>query len=796
MLGSPNVRQVSDTMSKGGASVAGAGPKRPPKSAVGGADKQAQHAFDQAGNDLRKRLYRAELLLEVSQSCAGYETLTEVLEKLLSISTKETKAERGTLFLNDAETGELYSLVTGGGPVRELRILNDSGIAGFVFQSGKGVIIHDAYADPRFDRSIDSQTGYTTKNIVCAPVRTVGGEVIGVIQALNKTRGKFSRQDLLLLEAMTSQAAVALRSIQQVERMRRSHLQEMAFLNVVSDMTGELDLDKLLARVMGEAMLMLKAERSTLFLNDEKANELFSRTAQGDRVGEIRFPNHVGIAGAVFSSGQTVNIPHTYADLRFYPAFDKQTGFFTRAVLCVPVMNKSGKIIGVTQVLNKRGGPFTDEDEQRLKAFTAQVAIALENAKLFNDVQNMKNYAEGMLESMSNAVITLDEDGKTETCNAAGLGIMAVEPADIIGKAAAEYFNDDNAWILEKVQMVRETQRSEVMMDRPMLFKEEKHSVNATVLPLISVGTDQPLGILIMLEDISSEKRMKSTMARYMDPGLADQLMAGGVDLLGGIETTATVLFSDVRGFTTLTEALGPQGTVALMNEYFTIMVECITVQGGLLDKYIGDAIMAVFGVPVEHDDDEDRAVRAAIAMLRNLDAWNIERSSKGQIPVHIGIGLNTDLIVSGNIGSPTRMNYTVIGDGVNLASRLESACKQYAANLLISEYTFKKLKGTYRVRDIDEVIVQGKTEPVRVYEVLDHHDDRTFPNLMEVLGHFKEGRQHFAAGSWDRAAASFRQALAAHPHDKLSDIYIRRCELMKANPPDHRDGVWKLESK
>ena len=749
-----------------------------------------------ADDDLRKRLYRAELLLQVSESCAGLETLTDVLEQVLLIMTRETNAERSTLFLNDAETGELYSRVVKGGPVREIRILNDSGIAGLVFQTGEAMIIHDTYSDPRFNRSVDAQTGYVTKNIICAPVRTVRGEIIGVVEAINKIEGEFTQDDLSLLDAMASQASVSLQATQQVERMRRSYRQEMEFLDVVSDLTGEIALDKLLARVMGEATRMLKAERSTLFLNDEKTQELFSRIAQGDRMGEIRMPNHLGIAGTVFSSRQAVNIPHAYADLRFNPAFDKQTGFFTRSILCVPVVNKSGKVIGVTQVLNKRGGPFTDEDEQRLKAFTAQVSIALENAKLFDDVQNMKNYAEGMLESMSNAVITLDEDGVVATCNAAGLHIMGVQSAEIIGKAAGDYFDEDNAWIMDKVRAVQETQQSEVMMDRPMVFNGEKKAVNATVLPLISVENEKPLGTLIMLEDISTEKRMKSTMARYIDPGLADQLMAGGIDLLGGRETMATVLFSDVRGFTTLTEALGPHGTVALLNEYFTIMVGCIDAQGGMLDKFIGDAVMAAFGVPVEHDDDADRAVRAAISMLTSLDEWNQARASKGQAPVNMGIGLNTDLIVSGNIGSPTRMNYTLIGDGVNLASRLESACKQYKAKLLISEYTFRKLKGTYRTRDVDEVIVIGKTEPVRVYEVLDYHDEHTFPNLMEVVGHFKEGRKHFSSGSWDRAITSFRHALAAHPQDKLSEIYIERCEFMKANPPDHWDGVWKLESK
>src|SRR6185295_19100941 len=144
--------------------------------------------------------------------------------------------------------------------------------------------------------------------------------------------------------------------------------------------------------LIGTIRIMLSAERSTLFLNDEKTNELYTEVGEGLGTTQIRFPNHIGIAGMVFKSAQSVSIPHAYADLRFNPAFDKRTGFFTRSILCTPVINKDGKTIGVTQVLNKHGGPFTDGDEARLKAFTSQIAISLENAKLFDDVQNMKNY--------------------------------------------------------------------------------------------------------------------------------------------------------------------------------------------------------------------------------------------------------------------------------------------------------------------------------------------------------------------------------------------------------------------
>ena len=745
-----------------------------------------------------ERLRQAEMLLDLSKKVAAIESLDEILEILVQMTTAEIGAERGTLFLNDPQAGELYSRVAQGNFKREIRILNTSGIAGYVFTTGAGEIIQDAYADKRFNRSVDEQTGFKTESIICAPIKTVLGEVIGVSQALNKKKGNFGEEDLALLEAMTTQAAVAMQSRQFVERMKKSREQEMEFLDIVSDVTSELELGTLLQRVMGEATRMLSAERSTLFLNDEKTNELFSRVAQGDdTIGEIRLPNHLGIAGTVFTSGDTVNIPYAYADLRFNPAFDKKTGYFTRSILCVPVVNKDGKMIGVTQVLNKRGGPFSNEDESRLKAFTAQVAIALENAKLFEDVQNMKNYADSMLESMSSGVITLDEDGNIITCNAAGNRIMKVENADVIDRPAVDYFSGKNEWVMEKIHKVGETQSSDLVMDAEMEFGGDKLSINLTVMPLVS-GEGKKLGSLVMMEDISSEKRMKSTMSRYMDPGVADQLLeaGGGEDILGGKSTVATILFSDIRGFTPLTEELGAQGTVALLNEYFTIMVECIQNQGGMLDKFIGDAIMAAFGIPLSHDDDEDRAVRAAIAMITDLRIWNAEREKAGKMLVDMGIGLNTDTVVTGNIGSPKRMDYTIIGDGVNLAARLESACKQYAARILISENTVKKLKGTYRIRDIDDVVVKGKTEPAGVYEVLDYHTDETFPNLMEVVNQFKEGRKQYRAGNWDKAIGSFNDALAANATDKLSQIYIERCEHLKANPPKDWVGVWVMTSK
>jgi adenylate cyclase len=746
--------------------------------------------------DYRRRLREAELLLSISRRISSMDSLDAVLNALVEMTTTELGAERGSLFLNDPDTSELYSRVAQGNFQREIRIISTSGIAGHVFSSGEGLIIHDAYADPRFNRSIDEQTGFVTHSILCVPITTSRGEIIGVAQTLNKRRGKFTRADLHLFQAMAAQGVLALQSAQFIERMERVRKQELEFINIVSEMTSDIKLGSLLQKVMGEATRMLNAERSTLFLNDENTGELWMEVGQGMETMRIRLPNHLGIAGAVFTTGKTINIPYAYADLRFNPAFDKKSGFFTRSILCVPVINKKGHIIGVTQVLNKRGGPFTVEDEARLKAFTAQVSIALENAKLFADVQAMKNYNEAMLESMSNGLITLDENEKVATCNAAGLRILKAAAQQLLHKPVAELFTDTNAWVLEKLKLVAESGEQQTSMDAPLQVGTETLSINLTVQPLWNIDQKR-IGSMMVIEDISSEKRLKSTMSRYMDPGIADRLVASGAEMLGGQNVEATVLFSDIRGFTTLTEQLGAQGTVALLNEYFTLMVECIQKEEGMLDKFIGDAIMAAFGIPVGHEDDADRAVRAAIAMIKTLEAWNLQRQAEGKLPVNIGVGMNTDSVVSGNIGSRKRMDFTIIGDGVNLASRLESACKQYGAKILLSEFTVNKLQGTYRKREIDRVVVKGKTEPVGIYEILAYHTPESFPGIGEVLGLFKDGLSVYRQQKWDAAIKLFRECLAINPNDKPSQLYIGRAGHLKANPPP-KDwaGVWVMESK
>jgi adenylate cyclase len=254
-------------------------------------------------------------------------------------------------------------------------------------------------------------------------------------------------------------------------------------------------------------------------------------------------------------------------------------------------------------------------------------------------------------------------------------------------------------------------------------------------------------------------------------------------------------MFSDVRSFTSIAEALGPRETVSLLNEYFTEMVDVIFQHGGILDKYMGDGIMALFGAPLVGPNDADNALAVADAMMERLAALNVRRAAAGQGPLDIGVGFSTGPTVVGNIGSVRRLDYTVIGDTVNLASRLEGATKQYGAKILLSEMAVRELKGPATLRELDLLRVKGKDRPVAVYESLGYRARE--PGLKGLISLFAAGLEAYRARNWTAAEKAFEGALELYPNDGPSLVYRERCALMAANPPPSDwDGVWNLTQK
>jgi adenylate cyclase len=321
-------------------------------------------------------------------------------------------------------------------------------------------------------------------------------------------------------------------------------------------------------------------------------------------------------------------------------------------------------------------------------------------------------------------------------------------------------------------------------------------TINLTVIPLHGPNKEV-LGCMLVIEDITTEKSLRRTMARYLPKEITDKLLAEDSSSLGGKMQKASVLFSDIRAFTHIAEQIGPQKTVSMLNDYFSTMVEIISEHGGILDKYIGDAMMAVFGVPYLQHDDADRALISGIHMLRELAHFNQDWQEKGNDPIRIGIGLNTDLVLSGNIGAPQRMDFTVIGDGVNVASRLETANKFYGTRMLISEYTIKALTETYRFREIDKVLVKGRVEPLTIFEPLATYVEADNEKITALEPIYQEALGLYKQRQFQRATEAFKDVLAIKDDDPVTHLYLQRCKELVATPPDEKwSGVWSLTEK
>lgn len=746
---------------------------------------------------LLREIRRLSVLTEVADTVTQHLSLDHQLPRLIELITDALDAERATLFLHDRDPDELFSRVLRGEGVTEIRIPAGAGIAGAVFRTGTAEITPDAYQDARFNQEIDRRTGYRTRNMLCVPLRNRDAVVIGVTQVLNKCSGDFGESDLALIEAINRHAASALEQALLVERLEQAQREELELLTIAEAISTELHIDTLFARIINAATQLLNAERSTLFIYDSAKDELWSQIAQGSEQKEIRIPSHAGIAGAAFAGGEVQVVPDAYADPRFNREVDRASGYRTRNIVAVPIIDRAGECLGVVQVLNKRGGAFTQIDIRRLKAFCSQIAIAIQNAKLFSDVLSLKNYNESILKSLSNGVITLDQHFKIIKVNDAAVRICGMTPEEMLDRPAEQVFGNRNAWLTRSLDYVGSIGATDYHADTDFQLPDgASAAVNVTTAPLFEVE-GQAIGYMLVLEDITREKRVRNTMSRYVAKEVVDRLIAGGEDFLQGHAYVATVLFSDIRRFTTLAESMSPQETVTMLNDYFTHMVEIVFTHGGMLDKYIGDAIMAVFGTALSDTADADNSLAVATEMIIELNRFNETRRQTGREAIDIGIGIATGEVLAGSLGSRRRLEYTVIGDNVNLAARLESANKHYGTTVLLSGSTAEALKSRPPMRRLDLLQVKGKVRPTAVYESLAHHTPESFPRLSAVIAAYEAGIDAYQRRDWTTALGRFGDALDLAPQDRPSRIFIDRCRYYRDNPPPEEwNGVWIMDEK
>ncbi|WP_414552091.1 GAF domain-containing protein [Anabaena sp. CCY 0017] len=810
-----------------------------------------QDTFKQVVTEVEHKLQIVHQTLSMLDS-QGFETILQEMLHSITLKTGELLgADRTTIFLLDEDKQELWSILAEGEEKAslEIRIPADKGIAGEVATFKKVINIpFDLYEDPRsvFAKEQDKRTGYRTYTMLALPLLNDEGQLVAVVQLLNKLklsnqaddpiseridRAGFSQADEQLFQEFAPSIRLILESSRSFYMATQKQRALAALMKAIKSLSqSSLDLEDTLRRVMQEAKELMNADRSTLWLLDRDRHDLWTRITHDDgSTRELRVPVGKGFTGIVAASGQKLNIPfdlYEHPDSGTAKQMDQQNGYRTCSLLCMPIFNADQELIGVTQLVNKKKSgdfpaynpatwpkapecfqaSFNRNDEEFMEAFNIQAGVALQNAQLFAIVKQQEQMQRDILRSLSDGVISTDKSGAIIAANKSAREILGLEPeyrleGKLITEAIAIKEGDFSRWYRDALQTNNLKLRQQYYPDRTLMSDGlEKHSINLSINTIADASDQKQVrGALVVMEDISDEKRLKSTMYRYMTQELAEELLKLDDAKLGGDRKEVSILFSDIRGYTTLTESLEAEEVVSMLNEYFESMVEAVFKHKGTLDKYIGDAIMAVFGSPLALADHAWMAVQTSLEMRHRLLDFNQRRFADSKQEIKIGIGINSDTVISGNIGSSKRMEFTAIGDGVNLGSRLESITKQYGCDIIISDSTYKPCQDKIWVRELDRIRVKGRNEPVGIYELVGLRSDPISSEKSEIIEHYQKGRKYYLKQQFDSARKEFAEVLKFDKDDLGATLHLNRCNHWSQFPPTELEwsqGVWTFEEK
>lgn len=329
-----------------------------------------------------------------------------------------------------------------------------------------------------------------------------------------------------------------------------------------------------------------------------------------------------------------------------------------------------------------------------------------------------------------------------------------------------------------------------------LLFVQYGQWVNL-IYPLMTIAlVYTALTVYHYLTEERERKKIRGAFSYYVSKSVVNEMLKDPDKLkLGGEKKELSVLFSDIRSFTSISEGMTPEDLVHLLNEYLTVMTDIVFKYDGTLDKYIGDALMAFYGAPLDQPDHPKRACASALDMMEGLKALNEKWSKEGKMPLDIGIGINTGPMMVGNMGSDQRFDYTVMGDAVNLGSRLEGANKSYKTHILISGSTYERVKNDFVCMELDSVRVKGKKQPVGIFELISRKELPV--RDMEAIASFHKGLELYKARDWDRAIEVFEGINALDQTLYAARLYIERCNELKKDPPGPDwDGVFTMTTK
>lgn len=566
---------------------------------------------------------------------------------------------------------------------------------------------------------MNEQTRPTTVNDQLLTLSLQAGKLRSELEASKIKLPKTALEDLKHLEFTLRQIG------EKIEAFQREHSNMLAIANVGQVINSSLELDEVLRIVMDNIVRLTKAERGFLMLRDEKG-EMTTRVGRNweqESINSSELTVSKSVVGKVIETGEPIVTTNAQEDKRFIGQ-ESIVAFNLRSILCVPLKVKN-ELIGVIYADNRiRTGIFADSEKELLVAFANQAAVAIENARLFSslkhtleEVTGLKNLMDNVFASIASGVITADIGNQVTLANRAAENILGHNTIDIVGHHLDEVLASITKEIGPHLTEVRET-------DKPIVDLEISHNSPSrgivdwrlNLSPLKDAG-QKTQGVAIVLDDLTERKKLEAQrrlFERMVSPAVIEQLDPDSLHL-GGKRANITVLFADIRGFTTFSESLDPEKLVRVLNRYLAAMAEAVLEQGGTIDKFMGDAIMAWFNAPVPQPDHTLRAVKTALAIRNSVE--NLYKELPKDSHLAFGAGIHYGEAVLGLIGTEKRLEYTAISDSVNTAKRIqENSAKN---QILLSKDAYERVKDEVEANLHAEMIVKGKSHPLEVFEVV-----------------------------------------------------------------------------
>jgi len=509
-------------------------------------------------------------------------------------------------------------------------------------------------------------------------------------------------------------------------------------LETLLDITNELNsfdqISVLLQEILVKSCGVLNASSGLILIEDDNSDVLHIGADFNIDISVLKgliFNKRKGIISEINESRKARNIE--IEDDSFLSKTQCKFG------LIAPFLDKKN-LVGVIILFDKESrlglSPFHDADANMLSAIATQASVAYNNIKLIENIKEAKTFNDNVMQSIVTGVFTTNLMGEINHINRAAIAIINLDKENVLGNHY-EYVFESNEYI---TQLITKCELESVTISESQILLEcngKSTTVNISVSPLMN-DSNEPIGSVVAMEDLSNLDKLKSTFKKYVSKQIVDQLLENDEMLnLGGQEQEATILFSDIRGFTSMSETMAPNEVVETLNDYFNLMIEIIFKYNGTLDKIIGDALMVIYGAPNSTEQDTENAVLTAIEMQEKLIQFNQDRIINLKQPIKIGIGINRGKVISGNIGSKQQMNFTVIGDSVNLASRL---CSVAAADeIIISDTVWKKVKHlkSFKSKKLTPVKVKGKVKPIEIKEIQYHRPEFQYELACEKIEQF-----------------------------------------------------------